>query len=115
METRNLDELIGRTFDKVRANDEEVYFISEGYQVKMHHMQDCCEAVWLEEVIGDLEDLVDAEILSAEETWQCGDSEGGESETWTFYNIQSTKGHVTLRWCGQSNGYYSESVDITVN
>ena len=39
------------------------------------------------------------------------DKHGNVSE-WTFYNLRTHKGTVTIRWYGTSNGYYSTSVSF---
>jgi hypothetical protein len=79
----------------------------------MYHYQDCCESVDIEDIVGDLSDLVGNPILRASEDRNRElNTKNDESFTWTFYNISTIKGHVTIRWYGSSNGYYSESVSI---
>lgn len=64
------------------------------------------------DIIGDKEDLIGAELIKASEDTSDASDEADESGTWTFYNFITSKGAVTIRWLGQSNGYYSESVDF---
>ena len=77
----------------------------------MEHIQDCCESVWIEDVVGDLDDLIGNPILVAEcvEGEVTYDNWGGDQQ-YTFYKIDTVKGGVTIRWNGSSNGYYSISV-----
>lgn len=83
------------------VSDEEIYM--------MHHDQECCESVVIEDICGELQWLIGEPILRAEE--RCMHSmRGEESQTYTFYEIATIKGAVTIRWWGSSNGYYSESV-----
>lgn len=111
----DISELVGKTFDEVtNVDDERINFIGSlncGYT--MYHDQDCCESVRLEDVCGDLQDLVGTPILSAYEDTNedCPKlNDWDDSYTWTFYRLATIKGTVTLRWYGTSNGYYSESV-----
>ncbi len=96
----------------ISVNNEQIlFYCSNGDDYKMYHEQDCCESVTIEEIIGDLKDLIGFEIIEAREDSSQGKTEEG-SETWTFYNISTKKGFVTIRWYGESNGYYSEQVDF---
>lgn len=117
-----IEELVGQTFKSVigKAGDDELDFVTDTHIYRMYHKQDCCESVWLDDIVGDLDDLVGSEITFAteetnrdeEEPPAINDGWQDDSYTWTFYKIGTNKGSVTLRWYGTSNGYYSESVDI---
>ena len=118
MATLDIAPLLGRTFLKVEKIDNECvrFTADDGYTVELKHDQDCCESVYLEDVAGDLSDLAGATIVRAEETTsEIETQKYGDISKWTFYNISSTKGSVTLRWYGTSNGYYSISVNVFVN
>jgi hypothetical protein len=90
---------------------------STGKTFKFIHYQDCCEGVSIEDVCGDLADLVGSPLLMAEEVDNLEDFHPDDSQyescTWTFYKFGTSKGSVTVRWLGISNGYYSESVDYS--
>lgn len=89
-----------------------VFVTLDGKRYEMQHYQDCCESVELMDVDGDIDDLLYTPIIDAYETTEIGSDDASESYTWTFYHIQTAKGSIMLRWFGESNGYYSESVDF---
>ena len=113
---REFDELLGRTLYKAEADDSVLtLYLSNTNYVRFQHHQDCCEHVYIEDICGDLNDLVGAPLLEAEEVSDYeGEATGDESYTWTFYKFATRKGFVTVRWYGSSNGYYSESVSVDV-
>jgi hypothetical protein len=83
----------------------------------MYHEQDCCENVYLEDIDGDIEDLIEttillAEVVSNNDKINNKDVDQSDSFTWTFYKMATYDGYVTLRWFGSSNGYYSEEVNF---
>lgn len=110
----DLKVMIGKTMTSYRKTADELIFTDEaGNEYKFHHDQDCCESVTIEDITGDLDDLLGSPIWSAEESVSDAIQEDPyESGTWTFYTFRSHKGTVQVRWLGTSNGYYSESVDF---
>lgn len=110
--------LLGLTLTSIdgKIGDETLTFeTAEGRRFHLHYYPDCCASCSLNEVHGDFADLIGSPIVQAEEV--CSGQGGGEkpseyadSWTWTFYKLSTVKGSVTLRWLGESNGYYSESV-----
>ena len=122
MKGAQISDLLGKTCTAVVKNpitaEEGIKFVLEdGTSYLMFHERDCCEHVYIEDICGDLEDLVGSPILQAEEVTNQDDdppenTDFDQSYTWTFYKLATLKGAVTIRWFGTSNGYYGESVSF---
>ena len=101
------------------ARDKMMFEDIEGNVLCFYHDRDCCESVAIEDIEGNLNDLVGSPILVAECVTHENENPAGvtvpeyqESFTWTFYRFATERGFVVVRWYGSSNGYYSEQVDV---
>ena len=113
--------LLGKTLRAIKggkSSDSLTFVTDSGEVYLMEHQQDCCESVTIEDIAGDLQDLIGLPLLQAEEV---SDHEPYDYDsrpdtdntcTWTFYKLATNKGRVTIRWYGTSNGYYSEEVSF---
>lgn len=116
----SMSDLVGETIIEIQnlhVGSQCVSFITaSGKKFQMLHFQDCCETVQLEEIIGDTSTILDEPVLDAYCTTNEQDHQPkhADSWTWTFYTILTFKGAITLRWLGESNGYYSENIHIQV-
>lgn len=109
--------LVGKTLKSVENTGDQIVFTTVNGEVfALYHSQDCCESVYVEDVCGDLNDLVGTTIWTAAEvsgeTLPFPDGYEPESYTWTFYKLSTIHGSVTIRFYGTSNGYYSEGVSF---
>lgn len=91
-------------------SEELIINFKSGDSINMYHEQSCCEYVWLVDFESP-KNLIGATIIDLVIDEKQEGSEWG-SRTWTFYKLMTTKGELFLRWCGESNGYYSEDVSI---
>ena len=116
---KGMAHMLGKTFVKVTGSvdgDAMLFETAQGERFMFAHQQDCCETVRINDITGDLEDLVGEPLLISEEVKGATepDEEHYESYSYTFYKFATRKGYVDVRWLGESNGYYSESVDLFV-
>ena len=119
-ERTSFEELEGKIIKNIigkEGSDSLIFMTEDNKKYMMYHEQDCCESVYLEDVVGDLHDLIGEKIIyvdeySNEDSIDEGLEEYSDSFTWTFYTIKTKNTTITLRWFGTSNGYYSESVDF---
>lgn len=118
MTRAKIEDLIGKTLISIDKTEDEIIFkTTEGDAYKMYHEGDCCESVTIEDIIGELDDLLNNPITMAEVITSMSHPEDKQLEdhgsfTWTFYKLATVKGYVTIRWYGTSNGYYSEGVSF---
>lgn len=101
----NLNELINKKFNLVYQEDESVVFENDNEKLILMHEQDCCEAVWIEDINGDLKDLEDTIIYFAYESINTDEN----YLEWSFYHFSSHKGTVTIRFCGEESNYSTDA------
>ena len=114
----SMEDLVGRIITAIEIPDskeEATIHMADGGEYYMYHEQDCCEQVSIEDISGDIADVLGTPVLDSYESTNVSRpalSEWDDSHTWTFYHIRTIKGSITIRWYGTSNGYYSESVSL---
>ena len=112
---RSISALIGERTKRVKQSGNEfiLFELESGLFGLLYHEQNCCEDVYIADVVGELGDLENTILWDARfDQGETGSESDYESFTWTFVNLQSDKGHVQIRFYGVSNGYYSEEPDF---
>lgn len=123
--------LVGQKLASVDViNEREIRFTTDsGLVVLFYHEQDCCENVRLITPDGDVKQLVGRCVLEVKENIvRIGDDvddnyiigkdvpdfnpKYAESWTDTRFEFITDEGTEVIRWFGESNGYYSESIRV---
>ena len=107
-EIKVFGDLVGSALAKIDVINEDnlcgdriIFTLDNGEQYQLFHYQDCCESVNIEDICGDMGDLLGSPILLAEEV--SNDNEHPEelpadderrayyndSFTWTFYKLST--------------------------
>ena len=107
----DIDDLVGKVIKGWAYSDEYFQILTDDYVYIFYHEYSCCESVWLTQVDGINDKIIGSRIVIAEVVTDEKDTEYGHI-TWSFYKIGTNKGMIDFRWCGESNGYYSETVDL---
>ncbi len=110
--TSKFEQIQGKTITAVvyKEDNESLLIHLNTHVLEMIHHKDCCETVYLADVVGEFEDLIGYPLIEvSESTVDIGNSD--ISSTASYYNFKTVKASVQLRWVGESNGYYSETVD----
>ena len=110
--TTQFEQLQGMTITAVvyKEVNESLLIHLNTHVLEMIHHQECCESVYLADVVGSFEDLIGYPLLEVSESI-VDIATADMSSTASYYNFKTVKASVQLRWVGESNGYYSETVD----
>lgn len=110
--TSKFEQIQGMTITAVvyKEVNESLLIHLNTHVLEMIHHQDCCETVYLADVVGSFEDLIGYPLLEVSESI-VDIATADMSSTASYYNFKTVKASVQLRWVGESSGYYSETVD----
>ena len=107
----DIKDMVGKKVLGIYYDEENFQILTDDGVYAFYHEQSCCESVWLTQVDGISDKLIGSRIVIAEVVTDEKDTEYGHI-TWSFYKIGTNKGMIDFRWCGESNGYYSETVGL---
>lgn len=63
-----VSDLVGFTLASVTNDKESICFVTTDRRIfKLAHSQECCEQVYIEDIYGDLQDLINTPIIEASE------------------------------------------------
>lgn len=113
-------DLIGETLEYVDQDPElnEILLTTKsGRRIMIYHEQNCCERVRIVDTAGNWHDLIGKVIVEVDElvedkSYSLGDEPDDVSATQTILTFRVDDATIISRWIGESNGYYSETVDI---
>lgn len=113
----DIKDMVGKKITGIYYDEENFQILTDDCIYIFYHEQDCCESVYLTQVDGISDKIIGSRIVIAEVVTKTGehgviDTDEYDSITWSFYKIGTNKGMIDFRWCGESNGYYSETVDL---
>lgn len=105
----NFNILKGKIFNKIIVDDNQIFFYCDDNIVyKLYDANNSGSE--LESIVGDLEDLINNPILSAEEIKN--EDSKFNCMIWTFYKLATIKGYVDIRWQGSNDGLYADEVSL---
>ena len=119
----NIQELAGKKIVAIDIvddpkKDHEIRIEIEGGRVfRFYHNQDCCESVRIaapKDSDGSLLSLIGKEIREVTQEEDRDDGTDTDYDSWTKTTItfRTDSETVISRWIGESNGFYSEDVDL---
>ncbi len=124
MNYANFFELKGKTITSIQGSKSDdgdtIITTSDGSSYTLTHIQDCCEHVRVYGTVGNIDDVLNEEVIDAEDTNpmdnpNAPDYKAYDSATWTQFRIVTNKGTFEMWWLGESNGYYGETVSVIKN
>ena len=107
----DIKDMVGKKITGIYYDEENFQILTDDGVYAFYHEQSCCEDVWLTQVDGISDKIIGSRIVIAEVVTDEKSVAGG-SITWSFYKIGTNKGMIDFRFQGESNGYYSETVDL---
>ena len=107
----NIKDMVGKKVLGIYYDEENFQILTDDCVYAFYHEHSCCERVYLTQVDGISDKIIGSRIVIAEVVTDEKDTEHGHI-TWSFYKIGTNKGMIDFRFQGESNGYYSESVDL---